>query len=130
MKRRIAIGLVIVVLAAGVLRPLDVAYASAMAKLAAQNPDDLDAAVMHAEAMMDLQPWDYYDQDLKPKGNTAEIVVTLESVLKRNPENGWSLFGLGRAMRAQGREQDALVVDKRFKAAWQHADVNLVASRF
>lgn len=72
-------------------RPLDVAYASAMGKLAAQYPDDLDAAVMHAEAMMDLQPWDYYDEKLQPKGNTAEIVSTLESVLKRNPDHPGAL---------------------------------------
>lgn len=72
-------------------RPLDVAYASAMGKLAAQYPDDLDAAVMHAEAMMDLQPWDYYDDKLQPKGNTAEIVSTLESVLKRNPDHPGAL---------------------------------------
>jgi tetratricopeptide (TPR) repeat protein len=72
-------------------RPLDVAYASAMGKLTAQYPDDLDAAVMHAEAMMDLQPWDYYDEKLQPKGNTAEIVATLESVLKRNPDHPGAL---------------------------------------
>lgn len=72
-------------------RPLDVAYASAMGKLAAQYPDDLDAAAMHAEAMMDLQPWDYYDEKLQPKGNTAEIVSTLESVLKRNPDHPGAL---------------------------------------
>ncbi|OGT59205.1 MAG: hypothetical protein A3E01_20510 [Gammaproteobacteria bacterium RIFCSPHIGHO2_12_FULL_63_22] len=72
-------------------RPLDVAYAAAMGKLAAQYPDDLDAAVMHAEAMMDLQPWDYYDEKLQPKGSTAEVVSTLESVLKRNPDHPGAL---------------------------------------
>ncbi len=34
----------------------------------AQRPDDLDAAAFHAEALMDLQPWDYYDAKLQPKG--------------------------------------------------------------
>jgi hypothetical protein len=42
--------------------PLDEAYARRPAKLVKQRPDDLDAAVLHAEALMDLQPWDYYDE--------------------------------------------------------------------
>ena len=40
-------------------RPLDEAYAASTGQLAAARPDDLDAAVFHAEAMMNLQPWDY-----------------------------------------------------------------------
>lgn len=72
-------------------KPLDVSYAAATGKLAAQYPNDLDAAVFHAEAMMDLQPWDYYDDKLQPKGNTAEIVSTLESVIKRNPDHPGAL---------------------------------------
>jgi len=72
-------------------KPLDMSYALAAGKLAAQFPDDLDAAVFHAEAMMDLQPWDYYDDKLQPKGNTAEIVATLESVIKRNPDHPGAL---------------------------------------
>jgi tetratricopeptide (TPR) repeat protein len=72
-------------------KPLDVSYAAATAKLVAQYPDDLDAAVFHAEALMDLQPWDYYDENLEPKSNTAEIVSTLESVIKRNPDHAGAL---------------------------------------
>ena len=53
-------------------RPLDEAYAASTGQLAAARPDDLDAAVFHAEAMMDLQPWDFYDEQLRPKGNTAK----------------------------------------------------------
>jgi hypothetical protein len=40
-------------------RPLDEAYAEATRRLLQQRPDDLDAAVLHAEALMDLQPWDF-----------------------------------------------------------------------
>ena len=68
-------------------RPLDEAYAAATGELVKQRPDDLDAAVFHAEAMMDLQPWDYYDADLQPKGHTAEVVQVLESVMARNPDH-------------------------------------------
>ncbi len=72
-------------------RPLDEAYATAMGELAAKYPDDLDAATMHAESMMDLQPWDYYDASGQPKGHTAEVVSQLESVMRRNPKHPGAL---------------------------------------
>ncbi len=72
-------------------RPLDEAYAEAMGKLAATYPDDLDAITMHAESMMDLQPWDYWDAAGEPKGQTAEVVSQLESVIARDPEHAGAL---------------------------------------
>ncbi len=72
-------------------RPLDEAYAAAMGELAAKYPDDLDASTLHAEAMMDLQPWDYWDDAGQPKGHTAEVVSTLESVMARDPEHAGAL---------------------------------------
>jgi tetratricopeptide (TPR) repeat protein len=72
-------------------RPLDEAYAAAMGELAAKYPEDLDAATLHAEAMMDLQPWDYYDASGEPKGHTAEVVSVLESVMARDPEHAGAL---------------------------------------
>jgi tetratricopeptide (TPR) repeat protein len=72
-------------------RPLDEAYAKATGQLVAERPDDLDAATFHAEALMDLQPWDYYDEQLQPKGNTAEIVSILESVMARDPDHAGAL---------------------------------------
>ena len=72
-------------------RPLDAAYAEAMGKLAARFPDDLDAATMYAEAMMDLQPWDYWDGKGEPRGHTAEVVSQLESVIERNPRHAGAL---------------------------------------
>ncbi len=72
-------------------RPLDEAYAVAMGELAAKYPDDLDAATMHAESQMDLQPWDYYDANGQPKGHTAEVVSQLESVMQRNPMHAGAL---------------------------------------
>jgi tetratricopeptide (TPR) repeat protein len=66
--------------------PLDEAFADAMEKLWKTYPDDLDAGVFASEAMMDTQPWDYWQEDAQtPKGHGAEIVATLESVLKREP---------------------------------------------
>jgi tetratricopeptide (TPR) repeat protein len=72
-------------------KALDAAYVESTGKLTAQFPDDLDAATFHAEAMMDTQPWDYYDAKLQPKGHTTQIVSTLESVIKRNPDHPGAL---------------------------------------
>jgi len=72
-------------------RPLDEAYAQAMAGLAAAYPDDLDVASLYAESLMDLQPWDYWDAQGQPKGNTAEVVARLESVITRNPDHAGAL---------------------------------------
>ncbi|MGH8129877.1 MAG: tetratricopeptide repeat protein, partial [Steroidobacteraceae bacterium] len=72
-------------------RPLDEAYAAAMAELAAKYPDDVDVVTFHAESMMDLQPWDYWDAAGQPKGHTAEVVSQLESVIQRDPEHAGAL---------------------------------------
>ncbi len=72
-------------------RPLDEAYAAAMKELASKYPDDLDVITLHAESMMDLQPWDYWDANGQPKGYTAEVVSQLESVIGRDPEHAGAL---------------------------------------
>jgi tetratricopeptide (TPR) repeat protein len=72
-------------------RLLDEAYAQATARLVSERPDDLDARVFRAEALMDLQPWDYYDEQFTPKGGTAEVVSLLESVLAKNPDHAGAL---------------------------------------
>lgn len=61
---------------------LDARYADAMAEVAQHYPADHDIAVLTAEAMMDTQPWDYWEADWEtPKGRTAEIITILEGVL-------------------------------------------------
>ncbi|MCC6920386.1 MAG: hypothetical protein IT548_14405 [Alphaproteobacteria bacterium] len=72
--------------------PLDAAFAEAMGKLAAKYPDDLDVAQFYAEAMMDTQPWDYWEADgTTPKGHGAEIVRVLEGILAREPNHAGAL---------------------------------------
>ncbi|MFC3550493.1 hypothetical protein ACFOLC_05635 [Lysobacter cavernae] len=68
-------------------RPLDEAYAQAMAEVARQYPDDDDVAVLYAEALMDLSPWAYWAPDGQPTQYTPRIVDTLERVLRRNPKH-------------------------------------------
>ena len=63
-------------------------------------------------------------------GKASEAEKVYREDLVRNPENGWSLFGLSHALRAQRRTPEADEVDRRFEAAWKNADVTLVASRF
>ena len=66
---------------------LDRAYAEAMKKLSQRYPDDLDAATLYAESVMNLSPWDYWSRDFQPYPNTLEVKRVLESVLKRNPNH-------------------------------------------
>jgi tetratricopeptide (TPR) repeat protein len=63
-------------------------------------------------------------------GQNAEAEAVYREDLRRFPENGWSLFGLAQALRAQGKTTEAAAVDERFRRAWAGADVTLVASRF
>lgn len=49
--------------------------------------------------------------------------------LETFPENGWSLYGLHRALLKQGNLSDATLVEKRFHKAWEWADIELKASR-
>ena len=68
-------------------KPLDIAYANAMRDVAKRYPHDLDAATLFTEALMDTTPWDYWQENGQPKPEGIEIMATLESVLKRNPNH-------------------------------------------
>jgi tetratricopeptide (TPR) repeat protein len=63
-------------------------------------------------------------------GQYTEAERVYREDLRRFPENGWSLFGLAQALRAQGKSKEAAAVDERFRRAWADADVTLLASRF
>ena len=66
---------------------LNRAYADAMRALHNRYPDDLDAATLYAEALMDLRPWDYWMRDGTPYPETLVIMRVLESVLAREPNH-------------------------------------------
>lgn len=66
---------------------LAVDYKNAMGALSKNYPDDLDAATLYAESMMNLRPWKLWTSDGKPAEDTLEIVAVLESVLRRNPNH-------------------------------------------
>lgn len=58
----------------------------------------------------------------------AEAEAVYREDLRRNPDNGWALHGLGRALEAQGKKSEA--EKARLKEAWRHADTELTASAF
>lgn len=61
---------------------LDVVYAGAMAGLVAQYPDDLNARTLYAESLMDLMPWEYWQDDGTPSSDqTLTLVEQLEHVM-------------------------------------------------
>ncbi|MBX3484733.1 hypothetical protein [Phenylobacterium sp.] len=71
---------------------LNEAFAQAMGDLAARYPDDLNAQTLWAEAMMDTQPWDYWEADgVTPKGHGARIVAALEGVIAAAPNHPGAL---------------------------------------
>src|SRR6266513_462122 len=63
------------------------AYHAAMREVVKQFPDDLDAATLFAESGMNLHPWGLWMLDGSPREGTEEIVATLESVIKRDPNH-------------------------------------------
>ncbi len=63
-------------------------------------------------------------------GRPAEAETVYWDDIKRNRDNGWALFGLHQALVAQGKTDDAALVEGRLKKAWTRADVTLTSSRF
>jgi tetratricopeptide (TPR) repeat protein len=87
---------------------LDAAFAGAMGRLAARYPADLDAQVFYAEAMMDTQPWDYYQPDgVHMKGHGDEIIAVLERVMARAPDHPGALHLYIHAVEASTTPQRA-----------------------
>ena len=69
------------------LKALAVQYKDAMRAVMRQYPDDLDAATLYAESLMDLNPWQLWSPAGTPAAGTEEIVSVLESVLRRDPQH-------------------------------------------
>jgi len=102
---------------------------------------DYDLAIAHLERGVRLEDglaytepaeWNYPVRQLLgavllEAGRAKEAETVYWEDLKRNPENGWSLFGLAQALKAQGR--DAAAIEERFRKAWGRGDVTLTASR-
>jgi tetratricopeptide (TPR) repeat protein len=65
----------------------DSAYARAMGWVAERFPDDPEARTLHAEALMDLSPWNYWEKDGSPRPDTPTLLEQLERVLEDHPDH-------------------------------------------
>ncbi|TVP58429.1 MAG: hypothetical protein EA343_21545 [Nodularia sp. (in: Bacteria)] len=97
------------------LHQLDVAYATAMGNLVKRYPNDLDAATLYAESLMDLHPWQLWTKDGKPQADTEEIVAVLESVLQREPNHPGANHYYIHAVEASPHPERALKSAKRLE---------------
>lgn len=96
-------------------RPYDEAYASAMREMRATYPDDADIAVLFAESLMDLQPWDLWTKDGQPKGNTEEVLAALEEAMQLAPDHPGALHLYIHAVEASRQPQRAMVAADRLR---------------
>jgi tetratricopeptide (TPR) repeat protein len=68
-------------------RALDEAFANAMRELRREQPENLHAAAFFAESLMNLSPWNYWDDEGAPRAHTQDVSAALESVMDRDPDH-------------------------------------------
>ena len=91
-------------------------YRNAMRQVMQKYPDDLDAATLFAESGMDLRPWGLWHQDGSPVEGTDEIIATLESVIKRDPNHLGAVHYYIHAVEASPAPERALAGANRLAA--------------
>lgn len=97
----------------------------------------LERAVRLEDGLLYNEPPDWYfpvrqflGAMLLDAGRPKEAEVVYAADLRKNPENGYSLFGLQRALQEQGELEEAKAVAERFGQAWAEAEHTLTSSRF
>ncbi|PYS24197.1 MAG: hypothetical protein DMF72_06625 [Acidobacteria bacterium] len=97
----------------------------------------LERAVRLEDALVYTEPAEFHYPPRQALGavlleakRPGEAETVYWEDLKRNRENGWALYGLMQALKAQGKHDDAALVEARFKKAWARADVTMSDSRF
>jgi tetratricopeptide (TPR) repeat protein len=88
-------------------------YRDAMREVVKNHPDDLDAATLFAESAMNLHPWGLWHLDGTPAEGTDEIVATLESVIKRDPNHLGALHYYIHTVEASNSPERALAAANR-----------------
>src|SRR5580704_4592399 len=91
-------------------------YHNAMRDVVKNHPDDLDAATLFAESGMVLHPWGLWHKDGTPEEGTEEIVATLESVIKRDPNHLGALHYYIHTVEASNSPERALAGANRLAA--------------
>ncbi len=92
------------------------AYHDAMREVVKNFPDDLDAATLFAESGMNLHPWGLWHKDGTPEAGTEEIVATLESVIKRDPNHMGAVHYYIHTVEASRSPERALAAANRLAA--------------
>jgi len=96
---------------------LDAAYGEAMVQVARRYPQDSDIQVLAAEALMDAQPWDYWQEDRStPKGRHGETVALLEKVMAAEPDHPGAIHLYIHAVEASSTPERALPGARRLGA--------------
>jgi tetratricopeptide (TPR) repeat protein len=96
----------------------------------------LERAVRYEDTLIYQEPADWHapvrqtlGAVLLEAGRPDEAEAIFWEDLKKNPENGWSLFGLAQALDAQGKKDQAAAIRARFQKAWKDADITLSSAR-
>jgi tetratricopeptide (TPR) repeat protein len=104
---------------------------------------NLDAAIVHYNVAIQLQDslnyteppdWSqsirlYLGAVLLEAGRAAEAEAVYMKDLEWNQQNGWTTFGLYQALEAQGKTQEAIIVERQFQSFFRNADIELSRSR-
>ena len=108
-----------------------------------QAKGNLDGAILHFGHAVEFQDnlnyteppdWShsirlYLGAALLEAGQAAEAERVYRKDLEWNQRNGWTTFGLYQALDAQGKDQEAIIVNRQFEELWRNADVELERSR-
>lgn len=70
----------------------------------------------------------YLGAALLAKGRAQEAEAVYRKDLQWNQQSGWATFGLYQAVEAQGRSEEAKLIERRFKSYWRNADTKLERS--
>ena len=95
-------------------RELDEAYSAEMKKVYEKYPDDPDIAALYAESVMDLYPWNLYDQNGEPREWTPGVITLLEKLMQKNPEHPGAHHFYIHATEASNAPERALASAKKF----------------
>ena len=98
---------------------------------------ELRSAVSKQDSLHYAEPPDWYypvrhslGAVLLAAARAPEAEAVYRADLARNPDNGWSLFGLTQSLEAQKKATEAVKARAQFEQAWKEADVKLAATDF
>ena len=79
---------------------------------------------------LNFSPRHWLGAALLEAGRIADAERVYQAALEQHPDNGWSYFGLEKALRAQGKNAEADAAKANFDRVWSRSDVFITSSRF